>query len=181
MKYNPGHSLRGKDLYLKAWQWQCCISEKSWTRLNFFPALCCILPLTFPVLLQHILPTVFKWMRMAEWKYVWTWLYCFTSHALCAHAQISKPSNPSRLGKGMREQDAHTAHNDQVFSAAHSVNRNTRKLSGKVRICTVFHAHASQNVIFCIILVIHLCVQCCLSLFYDKACPFKFSQVKFSL
>ncbi|XP_026227183.1 ubiquitin carboxyl-terminal hydrolase 45 isoform X1 [Anabas testudineus] len=45
--------------------------------------------------------------------------------------RISKPSNPSRLGKGTREQDAHTTHNDQVFPAAHSVNRNTRKLSGK--------------------------------------------------
>ncbi|XP_028984048.1 ubiquitin carboxyl-terminal hydrolase 45 isoform X2 [Betta splendens] len=44
--------------------------------------------------------------------------------------RISKPSNPGRMGKGTREQDAHTAH-DQVFSAAHAVNRNTRKLSGK--------------------------------------------------
>ncbi|KAF3691573.1 Ubiquitin carboxyl-terminal hydrolase 45 [Channa argus] len=45
--------------------------------------------------------------------------------------RISKPSNPSRLGKGAREQDTHMTHNDQVFSAAHSVNRNTRKLSGQ--------------------------------------------------
>ncbi|XP_008275849.1 ubiquitin carboxyl-terminal hydrolase 45 isoform X2 [Stegastes partitus] len=45
--------------------------------------------------------------------------------------RISKPSNPGRLGKSSREQDTHTAHNDQVLSAAHSVNRNTRKLSGQ--------------------------------------------------
>ncbi|XP_047455542.1 ubiquitin carboxyl-terminal hydrolase 45 [Mugil cephalus] len=45
--------------------------------------------------------------------------------------RISKPSNPGRLGKGSREQDTHTAHSDQVLSAAHSVNRNTRKLSGQ--------------------------------------------------
>ncbi|KAK2844170.1 hypothetical protein Q5P01_010829 [Channa striata] len=45
--------------------------------------------------------------------------------------RISKPSNPSRLGKSTREQDTHMTHNDQVFSAAHSVNRNTRKLSGQ--------------------------------------------------
>ncbi|XP_069558226.1 ubiquitin carboxyl-terminal hydrolase 45 isoform X1 [Brachyistius frenatus] len=45
--------------------------------------------------------------------------------------RISKPSNPGRLGKGSREQDTHTAHNDQVLSAAQSTNRNTRKLSGQ--------------------------------------------------
>ncbi|XP_049902503.1 ubiquitin carboxyl-terminal hydrolase 45 isoform X2 [Epinephelus moara] len=45
--------------------------------------------------------------------------------------RISKPSNPGRLGKGSREQDTHMTHSDQVFSAAHSVNRNTRKLSGQ--------------------------------------------------
>ncbi|XP_023136895.2 ubiquitin carboxyl-terminal hydrolase 45 isoform X2 [Amphiprion ocellaris] len=45
--------------------------------------------------------------------------------------RISKPSNPGRLGKSSREQDTHAAHNDQVLSAAHSVNRNTRKLSGQ--------------------------------------------------
>ncbi|XP_034384545.1 ubiquitin carboxyl-terminal hydrolase 45 isoform X2 [Cyclopterus lumpus] len=45
--------------------------------------------------------------------------------------RISKPSNPGRLGKGSREQDTHVTHNDQVPSAAHSVNRNTRKLSGQ--------------------------------------------------
>lgn len=48
-------------------------------------------------------------------------------------AQISKPSNPGRLGKGGREQDSHAAHSDQLLSAVHSVNRNTRKLSGQVR------------------------------------------------
>ncbi|CAK6970047.1 ubiquitin carboxyl-terminal hydrolase 45 isoform X1 [Scomber scombrus] len=45
--------------------------------------------------------------------------------------RISKPSNPGRLGKGSREQDAHLSHSDQVLSSAHSVNRNTRKLSGQ--------------------------------------------------
>lgn len=45
--------------------------------------------------------------------------------------RISKPSNPSRLGKGIREQDTHITHSDQVLSTAHSVNRNTRKLSGQ--------------------------------------------------
>ncbi|XP_070692224.1 ubiquitin carboxyl-terminal hydrolase 45 isoform X2 [Pempheris klunzingeri] len=45
--------------------------------------------------------------------------------------RISKPSNPGRLGKGSREQDTHVSHNEQVLSAAHSVNRNTRKLSGQ--------------------------------------------------
>ncbi|XP_024861040.1 ubiquitin carboxyl-terminal hydrolase 45 isoform X2 [Kryptolebias marmoratus] len=45
--------------------------------------------------------------------------------------RISKPSNPGRLGKGPREQDPHAAHNEQVLSAAHSVNKNTRKLSGQ--------------------------------------------------
>ncbi|CAJ1061959.1 ubiquitin carboxyl-terminal hydrolase 45 [Xyrichtys novacula] len=45
--------------------------------------------------------------------------------------RISKPTNPGRLGKAGREQDTHTMHSDQVFSAAHPVNRNTRKLSGQ--------------------------------------------------
>ncbi|XP_027873214.1 ubiquitin carboxyl-terminal hydrolase 45 isoform X2 [Xiphophorus couchianus] len=44
--------------------------------------------------------------------------------------RISKPSNPGRLGKGSREQDSHAAHSEQVLSAAHSVNKNSRKLSG---------------------------------------------------
>lgn len=50
--------------------------------------------------------------------------------------QISKPSNPGRLGKGSREQDSHAAHSEQVLSAAHSVNKNSRKLSGPVRLPT---------------------------------------------
>ncbi|XP_070822794.1 ubiquitin carboxyl-terminal hydrolase 45 isoform X2 [Chaetodon trifascialis] len=45
--------------------------------------------------------------------------------------RISKPTNPGRLGKGGREQDTHLTHSDQVLSAVHSVNRNTRKLSGQ--------------------------------------------------
>ncbi|XP_035862133.1 ubiquitin carboxyl-terminal hydrolase 45 isoform X2 [Sander lucioperca] len=45
--------------------------------------------------------------------------------------RISKPSNPGKLGKGNREQDTHVTHNEQVLSAAHSVNRNTKKLSGQ--------------------------------------------------
>ncbi|KAM7382479.1 hypothetical protein PAMP_002206 [Pampus punctatissimus] len=45
--------------------------------------------------------------------------------------RISKPSNPGRLGKGGRDQDTHMTHSEQVLSAAHSVNRNTRKLSGQ--------------------------------------------------
>ncbi|KAM9309575.1 ubiquitin carboxyl-terminal hydrolase 45 isoform 2-T4 [Pholidichthys leucotaenia] len=45
--------------------------------------------------------------------------------------RISKPSNPSRLGKGSREQDANTAHTDQIVSGAQPVNRNTRKMSGQ--------------------------------------------------
>ncbi|XP_054478440.1 ubiquitin carboxyl-terminal hydrolase 45 isoform X2 [Anoplopoma fimbria] len=45
--------------------------------------------------------------------------------------RMSKPSNPGRLGKGIREQDTNMTHNDQVLSSAHSVNRNTRKLSGQ--------------------------------------------------
>ncbi|XP_068179879.1 ubiquitin carboxyl-terminal hydrolase 45 isoform X2 [Antennarius striatus] len=45
--------------------------------------------------------------------------------------RISKPSNPGRLGKGIRELDAHVTHNDQVHSAVHSVNRNTRKPSAQ--------------------------------------------------
>ncbi|XP_034467294.1 ubiquitin carboxyl-terminal hydrolase 45 isoform X2 [Hippoglossus hippoglossus] len=49
--------------------------------------------------------------------------------------RMSKPSNPGRLGKGSKEQDAHSAHADQLLSAAHSSNRNTRKLSGQVRVC----------------------------------------------
>ncbi|XP_029695220.1 ubiquitin carboxyl-terminal hydrolase 45 isoform X1 [Takifugu rubripes] len=44
--------------------------------------------------------------------------------------RISKPSNPSRLGKGSREQDTHASHGE-VFSAAHSSNRNNKKLSGQ--------------------------------------------------
>ncbi|XP_047216736.1 ubiquitin carboxyl-terminal hydrolase 45 isoform X1 [Girardinichthys multiradiatus] len=44
--------------------------------------------------------------------------------------RILKPSNPGRLGKGSREQDIHAAHSDQVVSAAHSANKNSRKLSG---------------------------------------------------
>ncbi|XP_037311002.2 ubiquitin carboxyl-terminal hydrolase 45 isoform X3 [Pungitius pungitius] len=45
--------------------------------------------------------------------------------------RISKPSNPGRLGKASREQDPHVAHNEPLLSAAHSANRNTRKLSGQ--------------------------------------------------
>ncbi|KAF0045026.1 hypothetical protein F2P81_001555 [Scophthalmus maximus] len=46
--------------------------------------------------------------------------------------RMSKPCNTGRLGKGSREQDTNSAHADQVLSAAgHSVNRNTRKLSGQ--------------------------------------------------
>lgn len=45
--------------------------------------------------------------------------------------RTSKPSNPGRLGKGGQEQDGHMTHSDQVISAAHSVNRNTRKMSGQ--------------------------------------------------
>lgn len=45
--------------------------------------------------------------------------------------RTSKPCNPARLGKGCREQDAHTPHNEQALSAAHSFNRNARKLSGQ--------------------------------------------------
>uniref|UniRef100_A0A1A7ZX43 Ubiquitin carboxyl-terminal hydrolase n=1 Tax=Nothobranchius furzeri TaxID=105023 RepID=A0A1A7ZX43_NOTFU len=44
--------------------------------------------------------------------------------------RISKPSYPGRLGKVIREQDSLAAHNEQVLSAASSVNRNARKLSG---------------------------------------------------
>lgn len=47
-------------------------------------------------------------------------------------AQISKPSNPGRLGKGPREQDTHASHGE-VFSAAHSSNKNNKKLSGQVQ------------------------------------------------
>lgn len=42
--------------------------------------------------------------------------------------RTSKPCTPGRLGKGGREQESH---NEQVLSAAHSVNRNTRRLSGQ--------------------------------------------------
>ncbi|XP_037533081.1 ubiquitin carboxyl-terminal hydrolase 45 [Nematolebias whitei] len=45
--------------------------------------------------------------------------------------RISKPSNPGRLGKAPRELDAHTAHSEQVLSAAQSVCKNTRKLNGQ--------------------------------------------------
>lgn len=45
--------------------------------------------------------------------------------------RISKPSNPGRLGKGGREQESHLSHAEPIPSAAHSVNRNTRKLSGQ--------------------------------------------------
>ncbi|KAM3872922.1 ubiquitin carboxyl-terminal hydrolase 45 isoform 2-T2 [Diretmus argenteus] len=45
--------------------------------------------------------------------------------------RISKPSNPSRLGKCSREQDAHVAHADHGLAAAHPLNRNTKKLSGQ--------------------------------------------------
>ncbi|KAM6910119.1 ubiquitin carboxyl-terminal hydrolase 45 isoform 2-T2 [Xenentodon cancila] len=45
--------------------------------------------------------------------------------------RISKPSNPSRLGKSSREQDTHAAHSEQVLSVAHSINKNNRKLSGQ--------------------------------------------------
>ncbi|KAM4736498.1 ubiquitin carboxyl-terminal hydrolase 45 isoform 2-T2 [Anableps anableps] len=44
--------------------------------------------------------------------------------------RISKPSNPGRLGKGSREQDAHAAHSDQVLPVPHSVNKNSRKSGG---------------------------------------------------
>lgn len=47
-------------------------------------------------------------------------------------AQISKPSNPGRLGKASREQDTHAAHSEQVLSVAHSVNKNSKKQSGQV-------------------------------------------------
>lgn len=47
-------------------------------------------------------------------------------------AQISKPSNPGRLGKGSRELDTHAGHGE-VLSAAHSSNRNNKKLSGQVQ------------------------------------------------
>ncbi|XP_071377986.1 ubiquitin carboxyl-terminal hydrolase 45 [Centroberyx affinis] len=45
--------------------------------------------------------------------------------------RISKPSNPGRLGKSSREQDVYVTHSDQVLAAAHSLNKNTRKLSGQ--------------------------------------------------
>ncbi|XP_076006348.1 ubiquitin carboxyl-terminal hydrolase 45 isoform X2 [Genypterus blacodes] len=45
--------------------------------------------------------------------------------------RISKPSNPGRLGKGSREHEVHVTHSDQVVPAAHSVSRNTKKLSAQ--------------------------------------------------
>ncbi|XP_033957855.1 ubiquitin carboxyl-terminal hydrolase 45 [Pseudochaenichthys georgianus] len=45
--------------------------------------------------------------------------------------RMSKPSNPSRLGKVVREQEAQMTHSDQIQSAAHSVNRNTKKLGAQ--------------------------------------------------
>ncbi|XP_008321856.1 ubiquitin carboxyl-terminal hydrolase 45 isoform X2 [Cynoglossus semilaevis] len=42
--------------------------------------------------------------------------------------RMSKPSNPSRLNKGSREQETNTSQADHVFSAAHPVNKNSRKL-----------------------------------------------------
>ncbi|XP_010779145.1 ubiquitin carboxyl-terminal hydrolase 45 isoform X1 [Notothenia coriiceps] len=45
--------------------------------------------------------------------------------------RMSKPSNPSRLGKVVREQEAQVTHSDQIQSAAHSVNRNTKKLGAQ--------------------------------------------------
>lgn len=42
--------------------------------------------------------------------------------------RTSKPSNPSRLGKGVREQDNHMTHNEPLHSAAHNKNR---RLSGQ--------------------------------------------------
>ncbi|XP_056141760.1 ubiquitin carboxyl-terminal hydrolase 45 isoform X2 [Lampris incognitus] len=45
--------------------------------------------------------------------------------------RISKPSNPARLGKGIREQEAQVAHSDHVLATTHPFNRNTRKLSGQ--------------------------------------------------
>lgn len=46
--------------------------------------------------------------------------------------QISKPSNPGRLGKGSREMDTHASHGE-VLPPAHSSNRNNKKLSGQVQ------------------------------------------------
>ncbi|KAI9520831.1 Ubiquitin carboxyl-terminal hydrolase 45 [Dissostichus eleginoides] len=45
--------------------------------------------------------------------------------------RMSKPSNPSRLGKVVREQEAQVTHSDHIQSAAHSVNRNTKKLGAQ--------------------------------------------------
>ncbi|XP_044063956.1 ubiquitin carboxyl-terminal hydrolase 45 isoform X3 [Siniperca chuatsi] len=59
--------------------------------------------------------------------------------------RISKPTNPGRLGKGSREQDTHVTHSDQVLSAAHSVNRNTRKLSGQDIICQKQQSRRSSS------------------------------------
>lgn len=47
-------------------------------------------------------------------------------------AQISKPSNPGRLGKGSRELDTHASHGE-VLPTAHCSNRNNKKLSGQVQ------------------------------------------------
>ncbi|XP_055083697.1 ubiquitin carboxyl-terminal hydrolase 45 isoform X1 [Periophthalmus magnuspinnatus] len=47
--------------------------------------------------------------------------------------RTSKPSNPGRLGKVVREQDSHIVHNEQLHSAAHNKNRRLsgQKLQGK--------------------------------------------------
>ncbi|CAL9705306.1 unnamed protein product [Knipowitschia caucasica] len=47
--------------------------------------------------------------------------------------RTSKPSNPGRLGKVVREQDSHIMHNEQLHSAAHNKNRrlSAQKLQGK--------------------------------------------------
>lgn len=57
-------------------------------------------------------------------------------------AQISKPSNPGRLGKGSRELDTHMGHGE-VLPAAHSSNRNNKKLSGQVQ-----DLHTGPNSLF---------------------------------
>lgn len=53
--------------------------------------------------------------------------------------QISKPSNPGRLGKGSREMDTHASHGE-VLPAPHSSNRNNKKLSGQVQALHTGHA-----------------------------------------
>ncbi|XP_063735466.1 ubiquitin carboxyl-terminal hydrolase 45 isoform X2 [Eleginops maclovinus] len=45
--------------------------------------------------------------------------------------RMSKPSNPGRMGKIGREQEAQVTHSEQVLSAGHSVNRNTKKLGAQ--------------------------------------------------